>query len=97
MHAGGMHWGGMGGGMSRGMHFSGSRFVGTPFAHAGFSPRFSHFAFRDGFYLRFFHHRFHRFAFIGAPYVYANYDGCWRRAWTSYGPQWVNVCSDYGY
>ena len=45
----------------------------------------------------FFHHRFHRFAFVGAPYAYAAYDSCWRRMWTPYGLQWVNVCGDYGY
>ena len=47
-----------------------------------------------------FHHRFHRFAFVGAPFAYASYaayDSCWRRAWTPYGLQWVNVCGDYGY
>ena len=50
-----------------------------------------------------FHHRFHRFnrfAFFvgGAPYYdYAYYDNCWRRVWTSYGPQLVNVCGGYGY
>jgi hypothetical protein len=27
--------------------------------------------------------------------AYAAYDGCWRRAWTPYGLQWVNVCGDY--
>jgi hypothetical protein len=67
------------------------------FAHAGFSPRFSHVAFRDGFHHRFFHHRFHRFAFFGAPFAYASYDSCWRRVWTQYGVQVVNVCGDYGY
>jgi hypothetical protein len=85
---GGMHGGGMGmhaGGMGGGMHFGGSRFAGPHFAHAGFSPRFSRV------------HRFHRFAFFGAPYAYASYDSCWRRAWTPYGLQWVNVCGDYGY
>src|SRR5258708_32620526 len=114
---GGVHGGGMGGGldgggmrrgmhfggMSGGTHFSGSRFAGAHFAHAGFSPRFSRFAFHDGFHHgfhphHFFHHRFHRFAFFGAPYYsYASYDSCWRRVWTSYGPQWVNICGDYGY
>jgi hypothetical protein len=92
---GGGHGGGMGGGMhamgggmhsgGMGAHFSGSRFAGAHFAHAGFSPRFSR------------HHRFHRFAFFGAPYAYASYDSCWRRAWTPYGLQWVNVCGNYGY
>ena len=101
---GGMHVGGMGGmhggGMRGGMHFSGSRFAGAHFAHAGFSPRFSGFAFRHGGHFRhhaFFHHRFHRFAFVGVPFAYASYDSCWRRAWTPYGLQWVNVCGDYGY
>jgi hypothetical protein len=109
---GGMHamGGGMGGGthfgaMSAGprfggvgQHFAAPRFAGGPFAaHAAFSPRFSHFAIRDGFHHRFFHHRFHRFAFFGAPFVYASYDTCWRRVWTQYGLQLVNVCGDYGY
>jgi hypothetical protein len=90
-HFGGAHWGGMGGGP----RFAGAHWGGTHFAHAGFSPRFSRFAFRNG---RFFHHRFHRFAFVGAPYIYASYyDDCWRRAWTPYGVQWVNVCGGYGY
>jgi hypothetical protein len=92
MHAmgGGMHFGGMGG-----ARFGGARFAGAPVAHAGFAPRFSHAAFHRGF-----HHRFHhrRFAFVGAPYLYAGYyDGCWRRVWTGYGPRWVNLCSAYGY
>jgi hypothetical protein len=87
MRSGGMHVGGMG------AHFSGSRFAGAHFAHAGFSPRFS----RVAFHHHRFHHRFHRFAFVGAPFAYAAYDSCWRRVWTSYGPQWVDVCGDYGY
>jgi hypothetical protein len=110
---GGMHGGGMGGGMHVGgmsgthfggmggrAHFSGSRFAGGHFVHAGFSPRFSGFAFRHGAHFRhhaFFHHRFHRFAFVGVPFAYAAYDSCWRRAWTPYGLQWVNVCGDYSY
>jgi hypothetical protein len=88
MHSGGMHVGGMGG-----PHFSGSRFAGARFAHAGFSPGFSRFAFHG----HRFHHRFHRFAFVGAPFAYAAYDSCWRRVWTPYGLQWVDVCSGYGY
>jgi hypothetical protein len=110
MHAGGMgggmHVGGMGGGMhvgamSGGMHFggmgggtrfSGGHFAGAHFARPGFSPRFSRLAFRDGF-----HHRFHRFAFVGAPLVYASYNSCLRKVWTPYGWRWVDVCSDYGY
>jgi hypothetical protein len=111
MHAwgGGMHIGGMGGGP----RFSGARFVGAPFtAQAAFTPRFSHAAFQPGFrpgfvhrgsFHRpfFFHRRFHRFAFFGAPFFWAGYGGyyddCWRRVWTGYGVQWVNVCYDYGY
>ena len=87
---GGMHGGGMGGGgmhsMGGGARFGGAGFAGAHFGHSGFSPRFSRFAFRDH---RFFHGRFNRFAFIGAPYYY---DDCWRRTWTPYGAQWVNVC-----
>jgi hypothetical protein len=105
MPGGGMHFGGGPphlGAMGGGAHFSGRSFaavsgggfVGPRFAHAGFAPRFSRFAFHDR---RFFFHRHHRFAFIGAPFIYANYDSCWRRVWTSYGPHWVNVCRDYGY
>ena len=94
MHAGGMsggmHFGAMGGGMRIG----GSRFAGTHFVHSGFPSRSSRFAFRDR---RFFRHD--RFAFVGGPFLYDGdygyYDGCWRRAWTSYGPQWVNVCGYY--
>ena len=93
-----MHFGGMGGGM----RFGGGHFAGARFAHAGFSPGFSRAAFHGhAFHHHFhhhFHHRFHRFAFFGAPYAYyADYNSCWRRAWTPYGLQWVNVCSDYGY
>jgi hypothetical protein len=97
MHGGGMGGGMHGGGMGGGMHFAamggGAQFAGNHFA----GPHFAHggrFALRDG---RFFHHRFHRFAFFGAPYVYAAYDSCWRRVWTPYGLQWANVCGDYGY
>jgi hypothetical protein len=83
MHAmgGGMRFSGMGGGP----RFAGARFAGPRFAHAGFHHGF--------------HHRFHhrRFAFFGAPYLYAGYNySCWRRVWTAYGPRWVNYC-DYGY
>ena len=109
MRAGGMgapaHFSGMSApahfsGTSAPAHFSSVHFTGAPVAHAAFSPRFSRFAFRDhdGFHHHFFHHRFHRFAFFGSPYYsYASYDSCWRRVWTSYGPQWVNICGDYGY
>ena len=90
---GGMRGGGMGGGMhfaamGGGAHFAGSHFAGPHFAHVG------RFGFRDRDH---FHHRFHRFAFFGAPYAYASYDSCWRRVWTPYGLQWANVCGDYGY
>jgi hypothetical protein len=103
---GGMHAGGMagrmhnlGGGarfsaMGGGAHFSGGRFAGAPLAHGAFSPRFSRFAFRDGFHHRRFHHRFNRFAFVGVPFVYAAYDSCWRRVWTARGLRWINVCGD---
>jgi hypothetical protein len=103
MHGGGMHVGGMGGGMRvggmgggmrvGGMGFAGSRvgFVGSRFA----GPRFAHAGFVH--HGRFFHHRHHRFAFIGIPYAYAAYDSCWRRTWTPYGLRWVNICGDYGY
>jgi len=110
---GGMHMGGGMGGMHMGgMHFGGPRFAApgghfgamnfarpgfSPVARSGFAPRFSRFAFHDRFAFR--HHRFHRFAFIGAPFAYAaSYDSCWRRLWTAYGPRWINVCGvDYGY
>jgi hypothetical protein len=105
MHGGGMgggaHFGGMGGGphfagMGGGPHFSGSRFASTSFAHPGLSARSSRFAFHDRGFRH--HHHVHRFAVFGAPYAYAGYDSCWRRVWTSYGLQWVNVCGgDYGY
>jgi len=106
MHAGGMgggmHVGAMGGGMRfggmRGTHFSGNSFAAAPFAHRGFSPRSSRFAFRDrDDFGRRFHHRFNRFAFVGGDFAYAAYDSCWSRTWTPYGLQWVNVCGDYGY
>jgi hypothetical protein len=89
---GGMHGGGMHGG-GGGMHFGGGGGWHGGGMHSG---HFSRFAFhdRDHFHNRFFHHRFHRFAFVGA---YADYNGCLRRVWTSYGPRWVNVCGDYGY
>ena len=101
MHVGAISGGTRFGGMSGGTHFSGSRFAGSPLAaHAAFSPRSSTFALRDGFHRRAFfhhryHHRFHRFAFVGVPFAYAAYDSCWRRVWTPYGLQWVNVCGDY--
>ena len=98
--SGAAHFSGMAGGprfsgMSGGPQFSGSRFAGVRSAHAAFSPGFSRFGFHDR--GRFIHHRFNRFAFVGAPFAYAAYDSCWRRAWTPYGLQWVDVCTDYGY
>jgi hypothetical protein len=84
-HGGG---GGMHGGWGGGAHFSGGHFAGAHFAHAGFSPRFAS--------LRGHHRHFHRFAFFGAPYAYAAYNSCWRRTWTPYGLQWVDVCGDAG-
>ena len=98
---GGMH--AMGGGMrfaaiGASPRFAGARFASTPWAHPGFSPRFSRAAFvHNRFFFR--HGRFRRFAFVGFPFAYADYgyyDGCWRRVWTAYGPQWTNVCGDYG-
>ena len=81
----GMGGGMRAGGMSPAAHFSGAHFAGpgfahSGFAHSGFAPRFSRFAFHDG---RLFHHRHHRFFFVGAPFAYAAYDGCWRRTWTA--------------
>jgi len=109
MHGGAM--GGMGaaiGGMGRGMAVGamggGMRFAavspqfsGGRFANAAFSPRFSSFGFHHGFHHRFIHHRFNRFAFVGVPFAYAAYDSCWGQVWTAYGPQWVNLCANYGY
>jgi hypothetical protein len=92
MHAmgGGMRFSGMGGGP----RFAGG-FAGPRFAHAAFAPRFAH----AGIHRPFFHHRFHhrRFAFVGAPFIYAGYNSCYRRVWTAWGPRWVNVCNYYGY
>jgi hypothetical protein len=102
---GGMHASGMGGGArfggmgSSGTHFSGGRFAAASFAHPGFSHRSARLAFRDRDHDRFhdrFHHRFHH-RFFGGSFAYAGYDSCWRRTWTPYGLQWVDVCSDYSY
>ena len=88
-----MHFGGMGGGM---------RVGGMGFAAAASVSRAAALRVRvlrmQGLRItaEFFHHRY-RFAFIGVPYAYAAYDSCWRRTWTPYGLQWVNVCGDYGY
>ncbi|MGY4629675.1 hypothetical protein [Bradyrhizobium sp. USDA 4486] len=107
MHAGGfggMRAGGMGGASFArvgGPGFARPGFGGPRFAHAAIGPRFAGagwhgrpFIGRHAFFFR--HHRFHRFAFFGAPFIYAGYyDGCWRRSWTPWGWQWVNVCGDY--
>ncbi|WIW47588.1 hypothetical protein ML401_05585 [Bradyrhizobium sp. 62B] len=91
--AGGMHVGGMGG--ARFAHAGGPAFGGARFAHAAIGPRFAG-AGWHGHHGFFRHHHFRRFAVFGAPYFYAGYnDGCWRRSWTPYGWQWVNVCGDY--
>jgi hypothetical protein len=99
---GGMHVGGMGG--AHFAHFGGPAFGGARFAHAAFGPRFAGagwhgrpFIGRHAFF--FHHHHFRRFAVFGAPYYYSNFyaDGCWRRSWTPYGWQWVNVCGDGWY
>lgn len=99
---GGMRGGGFGGGGMRGFGGGGVRAFGGGARFAGFSrgafgPRFARGGFPRGFHR--FHHR--RFAFIGAPYYYADYGyygyGCWQRRWTAYGVRWVNVCSAYGY
>jgi hypothetical protein len=102
---GGARFGGMGGARFGGPGFAAPRssfaafHVARPgfstFARPGFAPRFSHFAFHNH---RFFFRHHHRFAFVGAPILYAGwgYDSCWRRVWTAYGPRWVDVCN-YGY
>jgi len=98
-----MHVGGMGGAHFGGARFGGPAFGGARFAHAAIGPRFvgggwhgRPFIGRHAFFFR--HHRFHRFAAFGAPFIYAGYnDGCWRRSWTPYGWQWVNVCGDGWY
>ena len=75
-----------------GMRFGGGGFGGRAFPGQGIPPGsrfpvFVGFASRDHRFFR--HDRFHRFAFIGAPYYY---DDCWRRAWTPDGLQWINAC-----
>jgi hypothetical protein len=99
---GGPHFGAMGG-PHVGAGFAGPRGSFTavrpgfsrPGFAPGFGPRFNHFAFHNN---RFFFHHHRRFAFIGAPFLFAGgYDTCWRRVWTSWGPRWVNVCTDYGW
>ena len=74
-------------------------FAAMPMSRAAFAPAFSRAAFTH--HPAFFHHhhnRFNRFAFVGGgDYFYAGYDDCWRRVWTAYGPQWVNICDYYNY
>jgi hypothetical protein len=72
------------GGGYGGGHFGGYH-GGGYFRHGGGFSRFAY------------HHRFHRVGFYGGPFVYASYNGCWRRVRSFYGPQWVNVCSGYSY
>ncbi|MCK1745943.1 hypothetical protein IVA80_35575 [Bradyrhizobium sp. 139] len=100
MRGGGMHVGGMGG--ARFAHVGGPGFGGARFAHAAIGPRFAGTGWHGRPFIgrhAFFHHRhFRRFAAFGAPFVYTGYyDGCWRRSWTPYGWQWVNVCGDSWY
>ncbi|UPK36809.1 hypothetical protein IVB18_05520 [Bradyrhizobium sp. 186] len=100
MRGGGMHVGGMGG--ARFAHVGGPGFGGARFAHAAIGPRFAGAGWHGRPFIgrhAFFHHRhFRRFAVFGAPFAYAAYnDGCWRRSWTPYGWQWVNVCGDSWY
>jgi hypothetical protein len=100
---GSMHMGGMGGAHFGGASFGGAHFAGGPMAHAAFAPRLAGAGFhgrpfigRHAFFFR--HHR--RFAFFGAPFIYAGYgyyDGCWQRNWTPWGWRWANVCGDYSY
>ena len=86
----GMHSMGMVGAMHPGV-VAPHGFAAMP--HAAFShPAFPH----HGFFHH--HNRFNRFAYGGGgDYFYAGYNDCWRRVWTAYGPQWVNLCADYGY
>jgi hypothetical protein len=71
-------------------------FATMPTSRAAFAPAFSHPAFPHHAFFHHHHNRFNRFAYGGGDYFYAGYDDCWRRVWTAYGPQWVNLC-DYGY
>lgn len=110
MHVGGMggahfagaRFGGPAFGGARFAHAGGPAFGGARFAHAAIGPRFAGAGWHGRPFIgrhAFFHHRhFRRFAVFGAPFVYAGYnDGCWRRSWTPYGWQWVNVCGDTWY
>jgi hypothetical protein len=92
---GGPHFAAIGPTHTAGPQFGGPRFAGSRFGHPGFSPRFAHGSFNH----RFGHHHDRRFAFFGGPFYddYGYYDGCWRRIWTDYGPQWTNVCTNYSY
>jgi hypothetical protein len=80
-------------------HMGARSLAAMPMSRAAIAPRFSRAAFVPH-HPFFFHHRFHRFnrfAFVGGPFFYAGYDSCWRRVWTAWGPQWINVCSDYSW
>jgi hypothetical protein len=102
---GGMAMHGMGGGMAMhpmgmGPRVGATSFAAAPMSRAAFGPGFSRSAFpHHANFLphRFFHRRFNRFAFVGAPFYYAGYDDCWRQVWTRYGVQWVNACGYFGY
>jgi hypothetical protein len=84
--------------------WSGTRHVSRFAFHDRDDFRFRHFD-RDDFFRHRFdrddffrHHRFrHHFAFAAAPFDYTNYSDCWRRVWTPYGPQWVDICGAYPY
>jgi hypothetical protein len=94
---GGFH-GGMGGGFQGGgFHGGMGGFRGGMVAGRGMmappGARFggARFAFHN-------HRHFRNFVAVGFgggywPYYYD--DGCWRRAWTSWGWQWVNICTGY--
>jgi hypothetical protein len=80
-------------------HVGARSFATMPMSRAAFAhPVFSHPVFPHHAFFHHHHNRFNRFAFVGGgDYFYAGYDDCWRRVWTAYGPQWVNLCADYGY
>ena len=77
----------------------GARSLATmPMSRAAFAPAFTRAAFPHPAFFHHHHNRFNRFAYGGGgDYFYAGYDDCWRRVWTAYGPQWVNICSYYNY
>jgi hypothetical protein len=89
---GGGHGGGGRGGFGGGMHGGGGMAFaavgGGHFAGAGFHG--PHGFVHHGFF------RHHRFIAFGGPVYAGYYDGCWHRALTPYGWQWVNACG-YGW